>query len=126
MLEYELAFLIMVCAPCPVAFPATRSMQTFIRTVSSLGFGRDKCSEAFHSLSVRYAHWLGRAHPNEGRQGVVTPRGDIRASPRARGRGRLDSRRCAPAETRPRAAASRARPPAAPRTPGNAGADSAR
>src|SRR5882672_7384250 len=125
MLECKLVFLVMV-APCPVAFPVTRLVQSFICTVTSLGSGRGKRSEAFHRLIVEYAHWVGRTHPGEGRQGVVTPRGDIRATPRARRRARRGSRRCAPAGIRPRAGASRARPPAAPRTPGSAAADSTR
>src|SRR5216683_1870795 len=66
MLEYELAFLIMVCAPCPVAFPTARSVKTFICTVSSLSFGRDRCSEAFHCFIVEYAHWVGGEPPERG------------------------------------------------------------
>src|SRR5712691_13551121 len=59
MLECKLVFLVMV-APCPVAFPVTRPVQTFICTVTGLGFGGDKRSEAFHRLIVEYAHRVGK------------------------------------------------------------------
>src|SRR5437879_7048263 len=64
MLEYELAFLTMVSSSlsrCPTA----RSVKPSC-TVSSLSFGRDRCSEAFHRFIVEYAHWAGESHPNGG------------------------------------------------------------
>src|SRR6266853_4355461 len=69
MLEYELAFLIMSALLVPLPFRLPGPCRTFICTVTSLGFGRDKHSEAFHRFIVEYAHFAGKAYPVGGRSG---------------------------------------------------------